>query len=57
MPEIYEMFINFSELLRFIPQDKADIKEQIIKLENCMEENRLRLFGDISYDSEFAKIY
>ena len=61
MPEIYEMFINLSELFRLIPRPDTELDEQISKYENELEknmsENRLRLFSEYGYNSEFEKAY
>ena len=61
MPEIYEMIINFSELFKLLPHQDTDIKEEInryeAQLERDMAENRIRLFGEYGYNSEFEKAY
>ena len=61
MPEIYEMFINLSELLRLIPRKDEELKEKIEQYENKLEknmaQNRLKLFSEYGYNSEFGLIY
>lgn len=61
MPEIYEMFFNLSELFRLLPKEDNEVEEQIKHYENKlaqdMAENRIRLFGDYGYESEFEKLY
>ncbi len=61
MPEIYEMFFGLSELFRFFPLQDSTVNEQIAEYETelaqKMAQNRIRLFGDYGYDSEFEKAY
>lgn len=61
MPEIYEMIFNISELFRFLPKEDNEFTQQIehyeSQLERDMAQNRVRLFGDYGYESDFEKTY
>lgn len=61
MPEIYAMFFNLSELLKFMPKEDNELNEKIeeyeAKIALDMAENRIRLFSEYGYDSEFEKAY
>ena len=61
MPEIYECFYGLAQLTRlFTSEDKSfleALKEFERKSEIEMAQNRLKLYTDYGYTSEFQEMY
>lgn len=57
MPEIYELFFGFGELLRLFPKQDRELAQKLEEFEAQAQEdmayNRLKLFG---LESEFEKL-
>lgn len=61
MPEIYGCLFDLNQLLKLFPKQDKELRRKILeyeeKTQEDMAENRLKLFRDFGYDSEFDKSF
>lgn len=59
MPEISFCLFDLKQLFRLFPKHDRELEEQIDNYERtaqeCMSENRVKLFSQYGYESEFDK--
>ncbi len=59
MPEISFCLFDLKQLFRLFPKHDRELEEQIDNYERtaqeCMAENRVKLFSQYGYESEFDK--
>lgn len=57
MPEIYEFWFDLKQFFKLFPKEDKELRQKLIeyeqKTEKSMAENRMKLFYDYGYSSEF----
>ena len=61
MPEISLCVFDLKQLLKLFPKENKELRQKILdyeqKAQEDMAKNRMKLFADFGYDSEFDNEY